>query len=89
MASTREEMTRVLREVLVPLLEADGAVAYLVDASDAGIRIHLAGRYAGCPGNTLAVRRFVEPALMAVAPTARIVVTSGAIIPDGAERLSA
>jgi Fe-S cluster biogenesis protein NfuA len=89
MVAPREEILRVLREVLVPLLEADGAVVYMVETTDGTLRLHLAGRYAGCPGNTLAVRRFVEPALLAISPSSRVVVTSGALVPEGAERLSA
>lgn len=87
MAAPREELLRVLREIVAPLLIADGAEVYVVPATDDAFRIHLAGRYSGCPGNTLAVRHFVEPALLTVSAGAQVVVTSGAIIPSGARKI--
>jgi Fe-S cluster biogenesis protein NfuA len=75
----------VVREVLAPLIRADQGELYLVAATDEHIALHLGGRYSGCPGNTLARRRVLEPVLQSLAPTARIVVTSGALIPPGAE----
>jgi Fe-S cluster biogenesis protein NfuA len=88
MGSSRDEILRVLREVLAPLVRADGGEVYLVKLDDEGVSIHLGGRYAGCPGNTLARRQVIEPAIRAVAPRARINVSSGALIPDGAERVA-
>ncbi len=88
MATPREELLRVTREVLAPLVLADGGRLYLVSAGDDHVSLHLAGRFAGCPGNTLAIRRIVEPAFQAVAPGARVTVTSGAIIPPGASAVS-
>ncbi|HVU02714.1 MAG TPA: NifU family protein [Polyangiaceae bacterium] len=84
MGDTRQEILRVLREVVAPLVRADGGRLYLVKAEPEAVNLHLAGRYSGCPGNTLAVRRVIEPALLAVAPGARITVTSGALSPEGA-----
>jgi len=81
----REALLRVVREVVAPLVRADGGQVYLVDATDERISLHLGGRYAGCPGNTLARRRVIEPVLRAAAPSADISVTSGAIVPPGAE----
>lgn len=86
--AAREEILRVVREVLAPLLKADGAELYLVDLRDDAIALHLAGSYAGCPGNTLATRRIIEPAILAVAPALSITVTAGALVPDGAQRVS-
>jgi Fe-S cluster biogenesis protein NfuA len=87
MAAPRQEILRVLREVVTPLLLADGAEVYLLDAGDALLKLHLTGRYSGCPGNTLAIRRFIEPAIHAVAPSARVIISSGALVPTGAEKL--
>ena len=87
MGATEDEILRVIREVLVPLVHADGGELYLVSAGDEAVSIHLAGRYAGCPGVNLARRQVIEPAIRAVAPKAQITISSGAIVPKGARRL--
>jgi Fe-S cluster biogenesis protein NfuA len=87
MASRREEIVRVVREVLAPLIQADGGLLYLVSAHDNAVVLHLAGRLAGCPGNTLTTRRVIEPAIFAAAPGAQVTVTWGALIPPHAERI--
>jgi Fe-S cluster biogenesis protein NfuA len=89
MGSTREDLVRVVREILVPLIRADGGEVYLVNATDHAVHLHLSGRFAGCPGNTLTARRIIEPALRAVTPQVRVTVTSGALVPEGAEHCAA
>jgi len=89
MGDIKAEISRVLRDIVAPLVRADGGEVYLVHASDEGVTLHLSGRFSGCPGNTLATRRIIEPAIFAVAPKARVIVTSGPLIPKGAERLDA
>lgn len=86
MSSDQDSAIRVIREVIAPLIRADGGQIYLV-SGDNTVLLHLAGRYSGCPGNTLARRRIIEPALRAVAPSLEITITSGALIPSGAELL--
>jgi Fe-S cluster biogenesis protein NfuA len=86
-SSVREEIERVVREVLAPLIGADGGEVWLVSAEDTSVILHLGGRYAGCPGNTLTKRRIIEPAINKVAPRVQITVTSGVLVPPGAERL--
>ena len=88
MGDTQTEILRVIRDVVGPLLRADGGIVYLVEANDAEVRLHLGGRFAGCAGNTLTTRRVIEPAIFAVAPNAKVTVTSGAILPAGAELLA-
>jgi len=78
-------MLRVVREVVAPLVHADGGRLYVVHAEDDTLDLHLAGRFSGCPGNTLATRRLIEPAIFAVAPGARVTISSGALIPKDAE----
>lgn len=78
---------KVVHQVLAPLVWADGGQIYLVRAGDDSVSLHLTGRFSGCPGNTLATRRVIEPAIFAVAPNARVTITSGALVPDGAELL--
>jgi Fe-S cluster biogenesis protein NfuA len=71
--------------VLAPLVHADGGRHYVVEATDDSLILHLTGRFSGCPGNTLATRRVIEPAVFAVAPRIRVTITSGALLPAGAE----
>jgi Fe-S cluster biogenesis protein NfuA len=78
-------MLRVVREIVAPLVHADGGRIYVVHAEDDVLDLHLAGRFAGCPGNTLATRRIIEPAILAVAPGARVTISSGALVPKNAE----
>jgi Fe-S cluster biogenesis protein NfuA len=87
MGDIKAEISKVLREVVGPLVRADGGELYLVEANDEGVVLHLSGRFSGCPGNTLATRRVIEPAIFAVAPRVRVTVTSGPLIPKGAERI--
>jgi len=85
--SPRDEILRVVREVLAPLISTDGGEVYLVAATEDRVALHLAGRYAGCPGNTLTRRQIIEPAIRAVAPAAQVTISSGALVPKGAEKL--
>ncbi len=78
-------MLRVVREIVAPLVRADGGRLYVVRAEDDSLDLHLAGRFAGCPGNTLATRRLIEPAIFAVVPGARVTISSGALVPKDAE----
>lgn len=87
MASTADRVRQLVTEVLGPLVRADGGELYLVQVDDRMVALHLAGRFAGCPGNTLVRRHVLEPALASLAPGARVSITSGALIPPGAERV--
>jgi hypothetical protein len=44
------------------------------------------GGYSGCPGNTLARRRVIEPLIGKRVPGAKVSVSSGPMIPRGAEK---
>ena len=88
MAVALEEIERVVREVLAPLVRADGGDLYLVSVEDTGVSLHVTGRFSGCPGNTLARRRIFEPPLVAVAPGITVTLTSGPLIPAGASLLT-
>jgi hypothetical protein len=57
---------------------------YVVEFSEQRVALHLRGRFSGCPGNTLAIRRILEPAILAAAPDCAVSVSSGELIPDGA-----
>lgn len=87
-SSSREALLQVIHDIIAPLIRADQGELYLVGATDERVSLHLGGRYSGCPGNTLARRRVIEPALHAIAPAAEVIVTSGALIPANAERIT-
>jgi Fe-S cluster biogenesis protein NfuA len=80
-------LLRVVRDLIAPLIRADGGEIYIVRADDQSIAIHLSGRYAGCPGNTLARRRVIEPVVRAALPGTEVVITSGVLVPESAQRI--
>jgi Fe-S cluster biogenesis protein NfuA len=83
------DLQRALARVLAPLVEADQGELYLVRgaADPAEIHLHLGGRFSGCPGNALVTAHVIRPLLAAASPARRVHVTSGAILPPGAERI--
>ena len=83
-----DQMLKVCREVIAPLVRADQGEIYLVAVEPDQITLHLAGMCAGCPGANLTVKGVIEPAVHAVAPAARVVVSSGIRIPDGASLIT-
>ena len=85
----RDEILTVIREVLAPMVVADGGLLYVIQADTKRVTLHLAGRFAGCPGNQIATRRVIEPAIAAVAPGAELTVTWGRLVPSGATRVEA
>lgn len=87
MSAPRDALLRVVKDLLAPLIRADGGEIYVVSVDDRSIALHLAGRYAGCAGNTLVRRRVIEPALRAVSPDTEIVLTSGVLVPKSAQRV--
>ena len=82
-----EDVMSTLHDVLAPLVEADGGELYLVDLGKRELRLHLAGRFAGCPGNALVERRVIEPLIRSVHRELAVKVTSGSLIPSGAQRI--
>lgn len=81
-------LTKVSREVLAPLVAADGGVMYLVKASAEEVHFHLTGTCAGCPGASLTRDGMIVPAVRTVLPKARVVVTTGFRVPEGATKIS-
>ncbi len=82
-----EPVLKACRDMLAPLIRADGGEIYLVSATSEDIHIHLAGTCAGCPGATMTRDRLIEPALHAVAPKANVRVTTGWRVPEGARKI--
>ncbi len=80
------DLPSLLRSLLGPLVEADDGELYVSQLDEHEVRLHLRGRFSGCPGNALAIQQVIEPAVRGVAPSARVIVSSGETLPDGAER---
>ena len=85
----RDEIIKVIQEILAPMVVADGGRLYVIEAGAERVVLHLAGRFAGCPGNQVATERVIQPAIAAVAPKAEVVVTWGRIVPTGATPVEA
>jgi Fe-S cluster biogenesis protein NfuA len=85
MGSSDQAIRELIREVVGPLVRADGGDVHLVSLEDRSVCLHLSGRFSGCPGNTLARRRIIEPPLLKRFPDLKIEITSGPFVPDGAE----
>ena len=83
----REQILKMCREILAPLVKADGGEMYLVSVGPEEVHIHLAGTCAGCPGASLTRDRVLEPAVATVAPKLSLRVTTGWIVPQGSERV--
>jgi len=88
MTATIDQLLKVCREVIAPLIRADGGEIYIVAIEANHLSIHLAGRFAGCPGTPLTIRGIIEPAVRAVAPTAKLDISSGIKVPEGASPVS-
>jgi len=84
-----DEILQVLRDILAPLVEADGGQLFWVPSNPPQLALHLTGRFMGSPGNGLVGRRIVEPVLKAVAPDSPVVLSSGWKVPVGAVRVHA
>jgi Fe-S cluster biogenesis protein NfuA len=87
MGVPRDQILEIVRDIVSPLVRADGGQIYLVSVSDRVLSLHLAGRFSGCPGNTLTKRRVLEPLLSARFPELRLELTSGPLLPKTAELL--
>jgi Fe-S cluster biogenesis protein NfuA len=83
----KDEIAKVCREIVSPLVKTDGGEMYLVKLEGDDVHIHLAGTCAGCPGAALTGDKVILPALRTAAPKVRLVVTTGVKIPPGAERI--
>ena len=82
----KDQIAKICREILAPIVRTDGGELYLVRLDGDDVYIHLAGTCAGCPGASLTGDKVILPALRTAAPKARVFVTTGVKIPDGAEK---
>jgi Fe-S cluster biogenesis protein NfuA len=79
-----DALRQVIGTVVEPLIRADRGELFVVQLTSELVSLHLRGKFSGCPGNTLAIRRVIEPAVFAVAPLARVSVTTGENLPERA-----
>lgn len=86
---SENELKNALEKVLAPMIESDEGELFLVEDSGSTIKLHLRGRFAGCPGNGLATEHVLIPLIQAVRPKAKVEISSGAILPPGATRVTA
>lgn len=85
MSDKGDAVKAMLREVLAPLLHADGTQLYLVEHGKKELRLHLTGKLSGSPGTPTAIEHVIAPAVEAVAGKLKLVVTSGYTVPKDAE----
>lgn len=88
MAVAIDQLQKLCREVLAPLIRADGGKLYVVAVEASHLTLHLAGRFAGCPGSPLVIKQIIEPAVRSIAPQIELTVTYGMRIPEGASLLA-
>ncbi len=81
------QVLKALKELVAPLVQADGGVIYFVRASADEVHVHLTGTCAGCPGVTMTRSRLLEPVVKAIAAKATVTLTTGPIIPEGAQKV--
>jgi Fe-S cluster biogenesis protein NfuA len=80
----REKVLAVCQDVIAPLVAADGGDISLVGIESDAISLHLGGTCSGCPGTQVTAAAVIEPAIRVVAPTMRVTVSSGLLVPKGA-----
>lgn len=87
MDAVEEKLVAQCRDLVAPLVEADGGHLYLVAATQDLVHVHLTGTCAGCPGAQMTRERLIEPVVAKVAPKAVVKVTTGFAPPEGAKRV--
>ncbi|HEY4012662.1 MAG TPA: NifU family protein [Polyangiaceae bacterium] len=85
--SAKDQIAKVCREILAPLVRTDGGELYLVRFDGDDLHIFLSGTCAGCPGASLTGDKVILPALRSAAPKIRLVVTTGVKAPEGAQKM--
>lgn len=89
MTAPQEKLLKICEDILAPLIRADGGELFVVAIEADSIALHLAGKCSGCPGATLTSSAIIEPAIRAIAPSIRVIVTSGFQVPAGASLVAA
>jgi Fe-S cluster biogenesis protein NfuA len=58
----QEKLDQVVRDVLAPLFEADGASVEVVESKGGVVRVRFGGAYRGCPSAPFTFEGVVVPA---------------------------
>ncbi len=85
--SAKDQIAKVCREILAPLVRTDGGELYLVRIDGDDLHLFLSGSCAGCPGASLTSDKVILPALRSAAPKVRLVLTTGIKAPEGAQKM--
>jgi Fe-S cluster biogenesis protein NfuA len=83
-AATREQLIDLCRDVLAPLVRADGGELFVVSVGDDALALHLGGLCSGCPGAPLTSKTVIEPIARRLSSSLALTVTAGALRPPGA-----
>jgi Fe-S cluster biogenesis protein NfuA len=86
---SREKVVQICADIIAPIIRADGGQLFVVAIDAESVTLHLAGKCAGCPGSSLTSASIIEPAIHAVVPGIRVVITSGYQVPAGASAIGA
>ncbi|MGA3120125.1 MAG: NifU family protein [Polyangiaceae bacterium] len=81
---TKEQIERICREVVGPLVKTDGGELHIVRFEGDDVHIHLSGACAGCPGASLTGNGIILAALRSAAPKVRLILTTGVRVPPHA-----
>lgn len=84
---TTHLVSGICKELLAPLVRADGGEMYLVTVNGDDVHIHLSGACAGCPGASLTRDKLLAPILTAALPKSRLTLTTGWRVPAGATKI--
>lgn len=87
--AAKEQILKLCRDILAPLVRADGGEMYLVSVSTDSVHIHLSGACSGCPGASFTREHVIEPIVESALPKARLVLTTGVKPPAGAVKVEA
>jgi Fe-S cluster biogenesis protein NfuA len=88
-SATRDKVVQICADIIGPIVRADGGELFVVSIEPDCVILHLAGKCSGCPGSSLTSTSIIEPAIHAVAPGVRVIVTSGFHVPPGASAIGA
>jgi Fe-S cluster biogenesis protein NfuA len=83
-SASRDKVVQICADIIAPIVRADGGELFVVSIDADCVILHLAGKCSGCPGSSLTSTSIIEPAIHAVAPGVRVIVTSGFHVPAGA-----
>lgn len=85
--ASRDRVAAICRDILAPIVRADGGEMYLVGVSGDDVHVHLSGACAGCPGAALTRDRVLLPVLVSALPKVRLTLTTGWRVPKGATKV--